>query len=246
MKGIHIDELISKTINFMSMSELDNLDRKENSRDPKSVWGRLSLFVFNVSFDYNLASRLRMAWIADSEGFQTIVLKKIKNTYSCSITLNQSNENHANKAIEDYYFFIKLDLFQFFLTTPGSRRLSAHFTRYISNKLQKKDICCWLTCINNSVSIHPFYSGFGKFKCISKKCNKIFSIKFFKIPEERNVKIIVSFDSFSTHKKISEPALRITGLHRKELGLRLLAYGTTNIRNEHVISNAKRGTFEFL
>lgn len=234
MKGIHIDDLVAKTVSFMVLNNLKNLDLSHSARHEQSCWGRLSEFVFNVSFSYNLASRLRMAWKCNSEHFQTKVIEKITNKH-----LSNKMESSTIIDYQNAIFFVKLDFFRLFVYGQGKQWLSAHFTRFLSKKLQKNGINCWLTCIRNHVNKYPVLCGGGKFKCISKKCNKVYKVTFLKVFDDQSIKMVVSFDDFSSHKKINEPAYRIIGEERKELGVRLLAKGTTNVRNEHILSNAR-------
>ena len=145
---------------------------------------------------------------------------------------------------------IQLDTLDFieirkFLLSNKRHTLSGDFADYVSLKIQKKGVKCWLKNKYNYVSIkkkdrvnsQKIWSG--KFECVSVDCSNIFFLRInssANFNESVNGQLVIVFDDLSYHEE-NIYRIRCFGDKREEQKTSLRLHGITNTLSSNLIEN---------
>lgn len=127
-----------------------------------------------------------------------------------------------------------------FLNTSANKgkrkKFKTSFDDFISSELQKQGVLCWLKHTYNWFNKCTEYFWRGKFRCISKNCPLIYNCVI-KQNNELGVKVEVDWENLLvSHIKLKK-AVRCVGETRKNVARNLMAYGNSNIRQDHLLQN---------
>jgi hypothetical protein len=129
--------------------------------------------------------------------------------------------------------FLKNDVLT--IETSKRRKFRTNFDDFISIELQKTGTLCWLRHKHNWFNTKKEF-WHGVFRCIDKNCPLIYKCKI----ENNNllgVNLDVCWKELNvTHVKLSKKN-RCSGLSRKEISYKLIANGTSNTRQDHILHN---------
>jgi hypothetical protein len=106
--------------------------------------------------------------------------------------------------------------------------------------MQNRGIKCWLRYKSSYIHGVKEIYGFGKYFCISNSCRNIFSVKISKDAYQSDVVIEVFWENQKKHEKLFAPPERICATSRMQLGYKLLAKGTKNIKYERICANKRK------
>ena len=146
-----------------------------------------------------------------------------------------------NINFQNHVVNIKHSKWQKFLKTAISKgrrkKFKTSFDEFISTELQKIGVKCWLRHVFNWFHKNPKNLLWrGKYKCIDKRCPRVYSCKIEK-NKHKGVVLIISWNTCCIdHLKLKKVS-RCVGKEREHLALELIADGNANVRNNNVIHN---------
>ena len=108
---------------------------------------------------------------------------------------------------------------------------------FLKVKCRIKPISNWVKKDSSKKNISPWWNG--KYKCINDACANIYHFKIVQNPNLNKEQIIldIKFKPADTHVDYVPIKIQSRGNNRKQQGLELIAYGTSNAQMENVNDN---------
>jgi hypothetical protein len=236
VRNIDIDHLANVTIAFLKEKNLQPNDLTGSARG--SIWGQLCVKFFGKSCKGFVDSMyIYTAWKRDKNGFRTNVKANFSDNSLCETQINLTQEE-KNDIIRNFIGY----------SNNGRKRLSNKFSDFVSSKLQKAGLKCWLSCKYNwfrkekSRKSGDFWSG--KYFCIECKMEVSLSVR-----SSDQTYILAKYSKIKEHDKLVEKNInkRIIGAEREKIGTEINSKGITNFRAENYLkkSNLNLVFFKF-
>jgi hypothetical protein len=185
-------------------------------------------------------------WHRNTCDFQTKVLQKLNESYRMDwMDLNQNYENQNHDSQKEIEILINLTLVEWihlqkFIGVFKRKKFKTGFDDFLSQKLQKKNVKCWLRSKFNwfktdksQKSNSPLWKG--SFKCIDKNCENTFDSILIMYDNDNDINrfyctIKVKCKLVSIHKENIIKKQRMTGTEREKEAIKLKAHVVTNIQ----------------
>jgi hypothetical protein len=130
--------------------------------------------------------------------------------------------------------FLKNDVLT--VETSQRKKFRTNFDDFVSAELQKTGVLCWLRHKHNWFNKKKQFWK-GVFRCIDKNCSSIYKCKIDNNNSFNGVNLDVCWEKVNvTHQKLPKKE-RCAGFLRKEISLNLIANGTSNTRQDHILHN---------
>jgi hypothetical protein len=220
----------------------------------KSFWLDISVRYFGYK-SYVKQCLTRLWWLRNKDGIKTATLKEFKKKHNfnddddmMNIKKNIVLNNINNDSKMFYIIKFEMDEWKFLIenclsTSQIRKKFTSKFDSALSIKLQEFGVKCWLkhsyNWFNESSSA-VFWRG--KFHCIS--CLSIFEaiIENNNVNNTESVYIQLTYNDaliLTKHEEFMNPdrMKKITGKEREQLGIELLAFGTSNVISNNTVYN---------
>ncbi len=116
------------------------------------------------------------------------------------------------------------------------KKFKTSFDDFVSLELQQQGVLCWLKHNFYWFNKSTEYCWRGKFRCIDKNCQIVYNCAI-KKNNNIGVNVEVKWEKLqATHVKLTK-AKRCIGASRKIVSTHLLAYGNSNVRQDHLLQN---------
>ena len=159
---IDLPFLVDKTVNFMKINNLNDLDLIQSPRDLNGCWARICIDCLG-SYSFKESQYIKIIWQKNCKKFKDLVIER----------LNQNPNPNQNLLRVELEMEKVNEIKQNILLKPRKYIRKSVISRIISEKLQEYGINCWFVCKFNwfSSSIRkPFTVWYGSFVCLSEKC----------------------------------------------------------------------------
>lgn len=240
---VEVEKLVNITVEIILKNSISDLQNVKPTRvdDISNIWNRICLKYFG-NIRYQDALKIFTWWTRDTKNYSSLTrmaIEELKETKKMEIDsikkdiivpLN-SNEWKSISCLKATY-------------NKRSKFIS-DFSNFLSEKIQKHGINCWLKCDfnwfkkNESQKLSsPFWKG--RYQCYSCK-NTFFTkiIEELKDPNENTYVIIfVTYYEYFKHDAKISPKIRCFGEKRLEQAKELMYESTSNVITNNIIDNA--------
>ena len=241
------ERLVGETLKILSSNKISDLSSIKLTRDKNNIWSQISNKYFkNESYVNSL--RIYSWWKRDTGKFATIIQNKILE--------NKKKSNFLE--LNEQKFIIKLSSndineLKSFVAFNIRIKFKKEFDDFLSEKLQRFKVNCWLNCKHNwfrskitQKKSSPFWRGV--FKCQDLNCKNVFDAIIHKEPlienklvyedngETYSNEIYVTLKGNSVHEKLIKK-IRCSGEKRELEALKVMAFGVSNVKSKNVLNN---------
>jgi len=234
--NLYVDRLLNCTIEAINENNIqifENIPIKKRVNDP--FWSAVCLKYFGA---YNKQQSFSLVdWFCrNTSSYADQIKDYLANQVSCEMTETSSHSLVLQFMFEEWSTFSKY---------IKNNRFQNKFFEILNHRSQDNGINCYLTPINNWFNANNSSNHWNaKLKCRAKTCNLKYNAFVKSIKPHQNVEMVLEWSGSCLHDK-DEKITRCTGRRRRELGLELIARGTTNVKNDIIISNETTASLYF-
>lgn len=248
-----ISKISKITIDCLKKSDLniDILNIQRPSRNKLNIWNKIASAYF-PRHDYKYKDILKIFswWKRNTKNFR----KKVEHNFSKFLMNDEIMEiDESSHKIEIVFMKEDLHILKDFVKTYYDRiQFNSNFSDYLSEKLQEKEINCWLKCKSNRFKKEnsqkiksPFWNG--TYECIEENCktnykcyienNSNFHQKFLSTNFSNDIILCVVFNKKPNHPKIFK-VKRCTGDKRIIQSITVEAQGVANTIVDNTLFNS--------
>ncbi|CAF1061763.1 unnamed protein product [Brachionus calyciflorus] len=222
--AFNIAKLTKITTQVFIEQNIDPIKFPKLSRSDDNVWSKISENYFGIKSHAN--ALIIFTWYRrNTQNFAKNVEIEIENSLKAD-PLKCDTENFENIEI----IFTKSDFNRFKVSGTERKRLLVDFEEAINIKLSQQGFNCyfrnnynWFKKENDSKK-KEIWSGL--YTCIEPSCSNFIKTSILDRNKE-NITVFVLYSGINDHEKINKK-LRVSGIERKKLGIRLKADGVLN------------------